>query len=78
MKIFGDRFISFLVASKIGKDEYEHFEEANGVSPCCLRAWWFWLPTVRMTNIGVDIFWLCFGITYDDFNKITRKRYEDL
>ena len=77
MEIKEDIYISFVIAGKLDPADKEYIEKENKVSTCCGRNWWYWKPFFRKTNIGFDFFWLCFLVSYDNYNKILRKHRKD-
>jgi len=72
MEVVKDVFISVVVAEKLEKKDYEHLKSVNGVPPRFGRNWWFVTPMYRKTDLGWDIKFLCFGLSYDNYgNKVT-------
>jgi hypothetical protein len=63
-------YLSFVIAARVKDDtDVEHFRSI-GQNVLFGFVWWSWFPNFRKTSIGWSVTWLCFGMSYDNYNNI--------
>ena len=66
----GEIFINLVTAGKCDSEELRlHLEEVNEVPPKFGRNWWYNVPKFSKVPLGWTLAWLCFMVTYDNYNN---------